>query len=276
MKIAIVTDSTADISPEESAEHNITIIPAVVVIEGQEFLDGEGMSREEFYRRLPALNPPPTTAAPSSGMFRQAYQSLFAQGYEHIFSIHVASTLSGMVNAAKMTAKSFNGRVTVIDSGQLSLGIGFQVLAAAKAALQGSLELVDQAIRSVQERIRVVAMIDSLEQLKRSGRVSWMKSGLGSLFRIKLFVELKEGEVLRIGEVRTRSKGIERLEELLTSMGPLEQLAVVHTNALADATAFAERIKVQVANTLLIRNVTTVIGTHLGVNALGFVVVKAD
>ena len=276
MKIAIVTDSTADISKQEAQQNQITIIPAILVVEGKEYLDGEGMSREEYYQRMTALNPPPTTSAPSAGMFAEAYKNLFQKGYDHIVSIHVASTLSGIVNSAKIASDSFgDNRVTVVDSGQLSLGIGFQALAAAKAAVEGQVETVLKAVDDVKNQLTVIAMLDTLDQLKRSGRVSWLKSSLGSLLRLKLFVEVKEGNVLRLGEARTRSKGVQRLYEILANLGPLEQMAILHTNAVEDAEKMAEDFRSQANHDPLIRNVTTVIGTHVGVNALGFAVVRA-
>ena len=155
-------------------------------------LDGESITREEYYTQLPTLTPPPTTSAPFSGMFMETYQKLFEQGYQKIFSIHVAAPLSGIFNAARVAAKDFNGRVQVVDSGQLSMGIGFQVLAAAQAATKGSMEQVKSAIDSVQKRVKVLAMLDTLDQLKRSGRVSWMRAGIGSMLRIKLFLEVKD------------------------------------------------------------------------------------
>ncbi|MEJ2758101.1 MAG: DegV family protein [Anaerolineales bacterium] len=276
MKIAIVTDSTSDLTEEEARQHNIQVIPAILVMNGQQYLDGQGMSREDFYDQLPTQNPPPSTASPSSGMFTEVYRSLFAQGVEQIVSIHIASSLSGIVNAARVAAEHFSERVQVVDSGQLSMGLGYQALAAAKAALDGNLQQVHEAIESIQPRITLVAMLDTLEQLKRSGRVSWLQTSLGSILRIKLFVEVKKGSVLRIGESRTRKKGILRLSELLSELGPLEQLTIGHTNALQDATQLAELFAAQVSTTPLIRNVTTVIGTHIGVRGLGFIAVKAE
>jgi DegV family protein with EDD domain len=180
-----------------------------------------------------------------------------------------------MVNAAQVAAEKFEGRVRVIDSGQLTLGLGFQVMAAAKAALSGSIQQVQEAIGNVQQRLTTIAMLDTLEQLKLSGRVSWLRSSLGSLLRIKLFLEVKDGSVHRLGESRTRTKGIQRLSEMLAGMGPLEQLAIVHTNAFEDAATLAQKFAAQVESKPLIRNVTTVIGTHVGVRGLGFISVRA-
>ena len=275
-KIAIVTDSTSDIPESLAQELGISIVPANLILDGKEHLDGETITREEYYDRLPTFSPPPTTSAPSSGMFGQMYQDLFQKGYDLICSVHAASTLSGIYNAARVAAEGFKNRVTVIDSGQITLGLGFQAIGAAKAAAEGSLDLVLETIESVRRRLRVIAMLDTLDQLKRSGRVSWVRSSLGSLLRIKLFLEVQEGNVLRLGEARTRSKGILRLAEMLQELGPLEYLAVVHTNAFEEASQFAEQFNALVPELPLIRNVTTVIGTHVGVRGLGFVAVTAE
>ena len=276
MKLGIVTDSTSDISEQEAQELKIEVIPAVLIVNGQEYLDGKGLSREDYYNQLHTFTPPPTTASPSSGMFSKTYQEMFDNGVDQIFSIHVASTLSGIVNAAQIAAKKFGNKVTVIDSGQLSLGLGFQVMAAARAALSGSRETVHDTLKNLRSRLQVMAMIDTLDQLKRSGRVSWMRSSLGSLLRIKLFLEVKDSQILRVGETRTRGKGLQLLSEKLESNGELEELAIVHTNALEDATRLAEKFAPKVRTTPLIRNVTTVIGTHVGVNAVGFISIKAE
>jgi DegV family protein with EDD domain len=280
VKLAIVTDSTADISEQEARVNNISIIPAILVVGGKEYEDGNGMSRETFYNQLPALDPPPTTAAPSIGMFSNLYNKLLNQNFDHIISIHVASTLSSMHDAAKIAAKSFNKAVTVIDSGQLTMGLGFQVIAAAQTAAKNtannSLNSVMETIESIQRRIKVIAMLNTMEQLKRSGRVSWMQAGLGAILQLKLFVELKEGAVLRLGEARTRIKGLDRLAGMLKDTGPLDQLAILHSNSPADAQKLANMFPLPSGKLPSIRNVTTVIGTHVGVNAVGFAAVRAQ
>jgi DegV family protein with EDD domain len=274
MKTTIVTDSTSDISPEQAQQHHIHVVPTVLIIDGKEYLDGEGITREEYYRLLPELNPPPTTAAPSSGTFAEVYEKRLSQGYDHIVSIHVASTLSAVFNAALVGAEDFGDRVTVIDSQTVTLGLGFQAIAAAEAAGEGAdLAQVLAAIEDTRRRARVIAMLDTLEQLKRSGRVSWAQAGLGEFLNIKLFVEVKDGKVLRLGQVRTRKKGIAQLDQRLSDMGQLERLALLHTNAGEDIHAFLEDISPDVHHPPFIRNVTTVVGTHVGVNALGFAAV---
>jgi len=236
MRIAIITDSTSDISPEQAEAHNILVVPTILIINEKEYLDGEGISRETYYQQLPELNPPPTTAAPSSGTFAEAYELRFSQGFDHIISIHVASSLSGVYNAAKVGAQDFGDRITVVDSQSLTLGLGFQAIAASEvAASGGDLEQVLAVIEDTSKRVRVFAMLDTLVQLKRSGRVSWVRASFGDILKVKLFVEVREGEVLRLGQARTRTNGIAQLKQRLDDLGPLERLAMLHTNAEDEA-----------------------------------------
>jgi DegV family protein with EDD domain len=274
VKIGIVTDSTSDISAELASENNISVVPAILVINGQSLEDGHGISREELYRQLPTMKVVPTTAAPSTGSFQKVYSDLFKDGIEHILSIHVASTLSGIYNSALIAAKAFGSRVQVIDSRHLTLGMGYQVLAAAEAARSGkAINEIQKTIEDIRTRIHLVAMLDTLEYVRRSGRVSWARSNLGNLLQIKPFLGINDGRVIRLGETRTRQKGILRLHQLLSDLGPLEQLAVLHTNAELDAIHFAHQFTELVKYHPLIVNVTSVIGVHVGPNGLGFVAV---
>jgi DegV family protein with EDD domain len=274
MKIGIVTDSTSDIPADLAVRNGIEVVPAIMVIDGRSLEDGRGISREELYRQLPSMQSSPTTAAPSIGSFEKAYSLLFNSGAEQIVSIHVASSLSGIYGAAVAAARSFGDCIQVLDSRHLTLGLGFQVLAAAEAVRSGkSLNEIRKVIDEIREHTHLVAMLDTLEYVRRSGRVSWAKSSLSSLFQIKPFLGVKDGKVLRLGETRTRHKGIERLYQMLSDLGPLRYLAVLHTNAEQDAIQFMERTRQNVKNQPLIINVTSVIGVHVGPNGLGFVAV---
>lgn len=276
MKIAIVTDSTADIPIDLANKYNISVIPAILVIDGKSYEDGEDISRMEFYEKLPSMAQSPTTAAPSSGTFQKCYDQLFQCGVEKIVSIHVSGKLSGIINSAQAAAQHFNGRVEILDSGQVTLGMGFQVLEAARTALQGDpFDMIMARVRNIQQKVRLVALLDTLEYLKRSGRVSWARASLGSLFQIKPLIELTNGVVFRLGEARTRKKGIERLLNILLETAPFDHLALLHTNAEEDARHLVENLP-DFDRTPLIVNVTTVIGTHVGPNGLGFVAIKSD
>ncbi len=274
MNIGLVTDSTADIPREAQERYGIEVVPALVNINGRSYEDGIDISREEFYTILPRLNPPPTTSAPSVGAFQKRYEKLFNSGAKEVISIHAANALSGIFNAARLAAQDFGEAVKVLDSGQLSLGIGFQVLAAAEGIASGmGMKEILTLVASVRERVRVAALLDSMEYIRRSGRVSWAKAMIGALLHLQPLVELRHGVVHRLGQARTRLQGIARLTEMLQSLAPLERLAILHTNAEAAARQLLEDIKSLTPTPPFIVNVTTAIGTHVGPNGLGFAAV---
>ena len=274
MRTTIVTDSTADIPTELAQKHQIEVVPAILVIDGQSMEDGKGLSRREFYEQLPMMATPPTTATPSIGTFQNVYEQLIGQGIERVISIHVSSLLSGIYNTAQTAAKSFKKRITVIDSEQLSLGLGFQALAAAEGVSAGlPVDDVVAKIDHVRQRLRVIAMLDTLEYVRRSGRVSWARARIGTLLRIKPFLEVKKGQVNSLGQARTRKKGIAHLIKLFQQLGPLEKFALLHTNALDEAEQIREILNNTTSFSPLIVNVTTIVGTHVGPNGLGFAAV---
>jgi DegV family protein with EDD domain len=274
---AIVTDSAADLPAQVVAAYSIQIVPAVLVVDGEEFPDGRGLSRQAFYDRMSSMAQPPTTASPSPDAFAAAYRAAIDAGADQVVSIHVAGQLSGIAEMAQRSAGAFAGRVHVVDSGQASLGTGFQVIAAARAAADGkSLSEVMEALAGMRRRVRLIAMIDDLQYLRRSGRVGWLRSRLGALLHIRVLVELADGVVRRLGQVRSRAKAIEALAEKALSWGELDQLGVLHASAIQDATDLAARLAGRVAHQTLVVDVTTVIGAHVGPRSLGLVGVLAE
>lgn len=270
MKIAIVTDSTADIPAAISQQQEIEVVPAIIVMDGKSIEDGKGISREDFYTRMASMETLPTTSTPSAGTFHRIYEKLLLEGAQAIFSLHVSSQLSGIYNTAKVAAQTFGEQVHVIDSGSISMGLGFQVIAAAEAIAQNvSIQAIRQRIKVLQKKIRVYAMLDTLENIRRSGRVSWVTARIGSLLRIKLFVEVQDGNVLNLGQARTRRKGIAHLKELIHKLGPLEQMAILHSNAESDARQMLAEMELDLPSSPHVVNVTPVIGTHVGGNGLG-------
>jgi DegV family protein with EDD domain len=277
MKIGIVTDSTSDLPAYLVEEHNIQVVPTILILEGKEYLDGIGITREEFYNQLPLLQTAPTTAAPSIGDFTKPYETLLSQGCDHIISIHAASQLTNIVNVARQAALEFPNQVTCIDSGSLSLGLGFQVLAAAEESNLGLNSVLD-AIASTRKRLQVSAALDTMEYLKRSGRVPGAVAALGGLLSIKPMIELVDGEVKAIGAVRTTKQADERILNFLLGLGDLERLAILHTNAEPRAKQLLNELmnhaRKSIPRDILFVNVTAVIGTHLGPNGLGFAAVR--
>jgi len=277
MKLGIVTDSTCDIPAYIAEQHEINVVPCVLVVDGKEYKDGIGLSREDFYKRLPSLRTQPTTASPSTGDFSTLYDSMFTRGCDHILSIHAAEKLTTIANTARQAAQDFPNKVTIVDSTSLSLGVGFQVLAAAEAAEDG-LQAALKAIESNRKRLHVSAALDTMEYLKRSGRVPGAVAALGGLLSIKPLIELTNGEVKAIGAVRTTKQGTQRMLNFLLEGGQIERLAILHTNAESRArdllNELMQRASQSVPRDILMVNVTTVIGMHVGPNGLGFAAVR--
>lgn len=277
MKLGIVTDSTSDLPQYLIEQYGLEVIPTILVIGENEYADGNGISRETFYAQLPSMDVLPTTAAPSIGGFAARYKKLFDQGCDHVLSIHSAAQLTTTVNIARQAATEFLNRITVLDSGSLSLGLGFQVLAAAETAGKG-LQAALAAVASVRERLRVFAALDTMENLRRSGRVPSAVAALGGLLSIKPVIELADGVVKAIGAARTTHQANERMAALLRACGAMDKLAILHTGAETRAREFLKRMMGEINHALprdiLMLNVTPVIGTHLGANGLGFAAVR--
>ena len=277
MKIGIVTDSTSDLPKYLIEQYELEVIPTILILDGKEYADGNGISRDDFYKRLPSLQTPPTTAAPSIGDFAARYDFLLNRGCDHIISIHAAGQLTTIINSARQAAHDFPNKITIIDSGSLSLGLGFQAIAAAEAADNGLQAALD-AIESTRKRLKVYAALDTMENLKRSGRVPGVVAALGGLLSIKPLIELIDGEVKPIGAVRTTKQGNERILNLLLHAGDLERLAILHTGAESRAkellNALMQKVSQSMPRDILMVNVTTVIGTHVGPNGLGFASVR--
>lgn len=272
MKTAIVTDSTCDIPAELAEQMGIQVVPTILVIGEKNFEDGKGFTREEFYRKLPEMDTLPTTAAPSIGTIQEVYENVLQQGYQNIISIHISSKLSGVFNAASAAAQAFENRIHLVDSQQVSMGLGFQAIAAAEAAKSGQpVDAILDAIAGTLRRTRLIAMLDTLEYIRRSGRLSLTRAAIGTLLDLKPFLEIKDGLVFSIGHARTRRKGLQRLTQHLQDLGGLERLALVHSNAEQDARSLLEEITNKPKMMPIFVNITTIIGTHVGPKAIGFV-----
>src|SRR5574342_427527 len=241
MKLGILTDSTCDLPGYLVEQYELEVVPSILIIDGKEYADGIGLSREDFYRQLPSLQTQPTTAAPSIGDFSSRYDSLFSRGCDHILSIHAAGPLTTIINSARQAVHDFPEKVTIVDSLSLSLGLGFQVLAAAEAAELG-LQAALAAIQSTRKRLHVFAALDTMENLRRSGRVPAAVAALGSLLSIKPLIELTDGEVKAIGAVRTTKQANERMLNFFLQGGELERLAILHTGAEPRAKEFLDTV----------------------------------
>jgi DegV family protein with EDD domain len=277
MPIKIVTDSACDLPEDIVAQYGITVVPLYINLANRGYLDEIEITREEFYRQLPDYDPPPTTAAPSPEMFCQVYEKLAAQGATEILSIHMSISLSATVNTAMLcAAEKRSVPVTVFDSRQLSLGTGFLVATAAQAAAEGrSMQDIVALLEEQTLRTHVFAALDTLEYLKRSGRMNAAVAGIGGLLRIKPLLKMHNGNPT-VERVRTNNGATRRLVDLLSALAPLEQVAVVHTHAPDKA----DYVRRQAEHLLPAGNVwsvdiTPVIGANIGPGAVGFACVTA-
>lgn len=276
MTLRIVTDSTCDLPPHLIAELGITVIPLFINVGSQGYRDGIDMTREAFYTGLPTFRPHPTTAAPGAEAFQEVYERLAAQGATAILSIHIAEALSATVNVARIAARETTALpVTVLDSGQLTLGLGFMAQMAAQAAAAGApLAEISALLEDQSRRTHVIAALDTLEYLRRSGRMNGVVAGLGSLLQIKPILKMHRGQPTS-ERVRTRAAAQQRLLALLAEIGELERAALVHTHSPQTAEALrGQGLSLLPAGDIPSVDITPVLGAHLGPNAAGFAVVS--
>jgi len=277
MPIKIVTDSTSDVPPADAQEYGINVVPCYINIENKSYLDGLELSRAEFYEKLPNYPNLPKTASPNAAAFEEAYRQAEAGGATHVISIHVSSAWSSVVDTARLAADAIRSvPVTVVDSGSVTLGLGFLAMAAARAAAAG--KSAAEIVNLLKERARrtiLFAGLDTVEYLRRSGRASRIQAGLSTFLHIFPVLRVYQGGV-DMERIRTHARVDERLVEMAREWAPLEELAVVHTHCLEKAQAVRERLRSLLPNgNIWINEATPAIGTHVGPNGIGLVCVQA-
>ncbi|MBN1264284.1 MAG: DegV family protein [Anaerolineales bacterium] len=278
MNIRIVTDSTCDLPPEILERENITVIPLYINFGEKSFRDGVDISRKDFYEMLPDAPVHPTTSVPGIGVFVKAYQKLVTQGADQILSIHISSQLSNAVNVASLAAEAIEQvKVTVIDACQLTVGTGLQVLEAANAVRQGkTIQEIVHYLEMFRKRIGTFAALDTLEFLRRSGRLSNFQAALGSLLDLKPLLSM-HNNVINMEKARTRQRAMNWLLKTFSTLTPVEQIIMVHTAAMDRARALWDQLK-EIAPDIpepLFLDVTPVLGSHLGPGVVGFTTVSA-
>lgn len=270
----VVTDSTADLPSEWAERYGIEVVPLKVLFGNETFRDRVDLTDEQFFARLGESSKLPTTSAPSPGEFAAVYERL-AKDCEGVISIHIGGNLSGTVEAARVGAQSVEGfPVHVVDTRSTTMTIAFLCRLAAEAAS------LDEAVREVEARVpklRIIALLDTLRYVEMGGRVSRAQAMIGGILDMKPILLVKDGQITSLDRVRTRSRAIPRMIELLRDDGPLEHVAVMHAQAPDDAARIVaeiepdlEREGVDVAT----GQIGCVLGTHTGPRALGFAYIK--
>lgn len=274
MVVKIVTDSTCDLPSNLAAELGITIVPVYINIGEVSYREGIDISRQTFYQNLYTYPIYPTTAAPASGAFAEVYEQLTKEGATEILSIHLSAQLSNTFNAARLGASAAScAPVTIFDTQQITLGSGLQVMLAAQAAAAGqSVADIVSMLTTCVPRTYVFGMIDTLESLRRSGRVNWPSFGIGSLLQIKPVMMIHRSEISVVARVRTRKRSQQQMIEMVENLGPFAHIAVLHVNAPEAAANLANLAAplFPAGHKPLIAEVTPAIGVHLGVGAVGF------
>jgi len=276
-KVAIVTDSTAYIPPEMTRGYQISSVPLQVVWGEDTYRDGIDITPEKFYTKLPDAKIMPTTSQPSPAAFKAVYEELLKDGWD-ILSVHISSKLSGTVDSAVQARQSLpKGNIEIIDSLSTSMGMGFPLMAAARAAAQGAtLTECKTIVEKGLENSKVFFLLSTLEFLRRGGRIGGAAAFFGTALDLKPVLELREGKVEALERIRTWNKGTDRLLEIfqrnVNGRKPV-QIAVIHANAEKEAAQFLERARQLFNNSdvseAILTSVSPVIGTHTGPGCLG-------
>jgi len=273
--VKVVTDSTSDLPPEIAQELGITIVPAYVHFGSQSYRDGVDITPEQIYERMSTGSVHPTTSSPAPGDFTDVYNRL-SKETDEIVCLTVTSKQSAIYEAAMTGKQSFKGksRVEVIDSQLVTMGLGLVAMLAAREARSGkTINGVLDAVRSAIPRTHGMATLDTIKYVVKGGRLGRGSGLLGSLVKVKPLLEIKDGWIKLCGVTRTRSVGMERLCQCAMRHLPIEDAAVVHSNALREAEGLAERIRSLSPQTCpAIAKLGSALGVHGGPQTLVVVV----
>jgi DegV family protein with EDD domain len=275
-RVAVVTDSTAYLPPEVVREHGVRVVPLQVVVGGTAYDEGSGVSSATVADALRTWTPV-STSRPGPHAFLSAYEEAARDGHDAVVSVHLSSDMSGTYESATLGAKESPVPVRVVDSRALGMGLGFAVLSAAEAAAAGaSAEEVAAAAEKRAAASSTVFYVDTLEYLRRGGRIGSAAAFLGSALAIKPLLHLVDGRIEPLEKVRTSAKAIARLEEISAERAGAGQVdAAVHHLANADrAATLAERLRSRLEGLrdLHVSEVGAVVGAHVGPGMLAVVV----
>ena len=270
-RVRIVTDSACDLPQHVADELGISIVPLTIRIDGQEYVDRADLTPPEFWAKCAGSAELPSTAAPAPGQFEQTYRALAAEGATSIVSINLSASLSATMQSAELGARGVADviPVTVVDSQQCTLGLGAIVMDCARLAAGGASHqaIVDRA-NDLATRTKVWGALDTLENLKKGGRIGGAKAMLASVLSIKPIIEVRDGKVEEGGKQRTRTKALAFLVEKLAAAGPIENLMVLNADC-SDVDAFVEQLRPHYAGEIVVGDIGPVVGSHTGRGTIG-------
>jgi len=278
MTVRVLTDSGADLPPEVVQALSISVVPLIVLFGDEVLRDGIDLTTDQFFNRIVTSPVHPSTSQPSAGAFQEAFEALAGET-DAIVAVLVGAKFSGTVAAAQLARDcvSKRCRIEIVDSQSASLGLGFAVLAAARAAKAGaSVEEVVAAAESVVRRQHTLAMLDTLVYARRGGRISRVEALLGNLLHVKPVLSVKE-EIRALSRARTRAAGLKRLFELAMDYPDIVEVGVMHATSPNDADMLAGWVRDRLASVPIhIARIGPALGAHGGPGIVGMTVVEGE
>ena len=272
MGVRVVTDSSCDLPQARAAELGIEIVPLTIRFGSEEFVDRVELSNDEFWRKVATSPVLPETAAPSAGAFEATFRRLAEEGADGVLCVNLSSRLSATMQSAQLAAKALDGicPVEVVDSLSVSMGLGLQAINAANLATGGAdLDTVVAATEDQARRTRLFGALDTLEHLRKGGRIGAAQALLGSVLSIKPVIDVRDGVVAEAGRVRTRSKSLRYLADQIAGAGKPESVYVFHANA-PDVEELLDLLAPSVPREQIeLGLIGPVIGTHTGPRTIG-------
>lgn len=276
--IRVVTDSASDLPDAVIAEHGIELVALRIRFGDDEFVDRHELPTKDFWARARRFAGLPQTSAPAPGQFREAFMRMADEGATGVVCVNLSSKLSATIDAARQAAREVGDRlpVRVVDSLNVTLGEGLQVMVAAQAAEEGKdLDAVVAAVGAAQSRLTVFAAFDTLENLRHGGRIGGTQAMIGSLLSIKPVIEVRGGEPCEESKQRTRGRSLRYLAGKVHEAGPLQRLAVFSADA-PDFDEFLDLIAdVKAQTETVVGDIGPVIGTHCGPGAIGVAMLRS-
>lgn len=272
MAVRVVTDSACDLPDDTAAEHGVEVVPLSIRFGDEEYVDRRDLTPEAFYAKLAASPVLPETAAPSPGAFETAFRKLLDEGADAVVCANLSAGVSATMQSAQAAANAIGSAadIRVIDTRSVSWGLGSQVLAAARAAAGGA--GADEVVAVVEEmipRTRIYCTVDTLEHLKKGGRIGNAQALLGTLLSIKPVIDVSSGVVEEAGKPRTRSKALRFLADKVAQHPRVENLAVMHGCA-PDVEQFLELLApICARDTIHVGEIGATIGAHAGPRVMG-------
>lgn len=272
MSVRVVTDSASDLTDEEASALGITIVPLSIRFGEEELIDRIELGADEFYARMAASDGVPGTAAPPPGAFKTAFDNCFEDGANTVVCINLSSGVSATLEAAEIGARELGDRdIRIIDSRSVTSGLGTMVLTAGRTANNGaSAEEVVSVVESLKQRTYVYAALDTLENLKKGGRIGNAQALLGNMLSIKPIIDFSSGVVEEAAKLRTRKKSLVWLRDKLAEHGDrVENLSVMHAQA-EDIEDFLELLATVVdPSTTRVGSLGPVVASHAGPGVVG-------